>query len=128
MLAFEKKKKKKKKLIIIKVPITLIDRIAGLAHGGTKKSIGNLSRYRLLHHDNTNCKFGRTGTEIEIEEIINSGEKKKSFNSKKKKKKTTGTDLIILGTTISLSRLFQREAKSAVSAARSASERNPIFT
>ena len=34
------------------VPTTLVDRIAGLKHGGTKKKLRRLLQLKLLYHDN----------------------------------------------------------------------------
>ncbi|KAK9813106.1 hypothetical protein WJX72_009167 [[Myrmecia] bisecta] len=35
------------------VPVTLIDTIAGLKHGGTMRYLRTLLRYKLVHHDNS---------------------------------------------------------------------------
>lgn len=39
------------------VPTPLIEKIAMLRHGGTKKMLQNLLKFKLLRHDAKKCKF-----------------------------------------------------------------------
>ncbi|URD73151.1 Rio2, N-terminal [Musa troglodytarum] len=42
------------------VPAELVDRIAGLKHGGTYKVLKNLLKHKLVHHDSSKCKYTRS--------------------------------------------------------------------
>jgi RIO-like serine/threonine protein kinase len=37
------------------VPAELVDRIAGLKHGGAFKNMKTLLRHKLVHHDSSKC-------------------------------------------------------------------------
>jgi RIO-like serine/threonine protein kinase len=39
------------------VPTPLIERIASLRHGGVGKLLGNLLKFKLLHHDAKKCMY-----------------------------------------------------------------------
>ncbi|RRT60495.1 hypothetical protein B296_00015053 [Ensete ventricosum] len=41
------------------VPAELVDRIAGLKHGGTYKVLKNLLKHKLVHHDSSKCEYTR---------------------------------------------------------------------